>query len=56
MLQDGLEKVVAGQTSFEEVLKLIDLDDDISSHDEDNLQVILKDSVQSIEAMETFEI
>lgn len=28
LLQDGLEKVVNGDTSFEEVLKLIELDDD----------------------------
>lgn len=28
LLQDGLEKVVNGETSFEEVLKLIELDDD----------------------------
>lgn len=28
LLQDGLEKVVAGETSFEEVLKLIELDND----------------------------
>ena len=29
MLQDGLEKVLEGKTSFEEILKLIDLDDDL---------------------------
>lgn len=56
MLQDGLEKVVEGTTSFEEVLKLIDLDDDISSHDENNLQIVLKDSVNSLQATEKFEI
>ena len=31
MLQDGLTKVISGDTSFEEVLKLIDLDDDLGS-------------------------
>lgn len=31
MLQDGLNKVLAGKTSFEEILKLIDLDDDLGS-------------------------
>ena len=31
MLQDGLEKVIEGKTSFEEILKLIDLDDDLGS-------------------------
>ncbi len=30
MLQDGLFKVIAGFTSFEEILKLIDLDDEIN--------------------------
>ena len=29
LLQDGLQKVVDGETTFEEVLKLIELDDDI---------------------------
>ena len=31
MLQDGLEKVLEGKTSFEEILKLIDLEDDLGS-------------------------
>ena len=31
MLHDGLEKVLEGKTSFEEILKLIDLDDDLGS-------------------------
>lgn len=31
MLQDGLEKVLEGKTSFEEILKLIDLDDDLGA-------------------------
>ena len=31
MLQDGLNKVLAGETSFEEVLKLIDLEDDLGT-------------------------
>ncbi len=31
MLQDGLEKVLAGDTSFAEILKLIDLEDDLGS-------------------------
>ena len=30
LLQDGLYKVIAGFTSFEEVLKLIEVDDEIS--------------------------
>lgn len=56
MLQDGLEKVIEGKTSFEEILKLIDLDDDISSHEEDNLKTILNDSVHALESMEKFEL
>lgn len=31
MLQDGLEKVLEGKTSFNEILKLIDLDDDLGN-------------------------
>ena len=36
MLQDGLRKVIEGKTTFEEILKLIELEDDdkISSNDE----------------------
>ena len=56
MLQDGLEKVIAGITSFEEILKLIDLDDDISNHAEDNLKTILSDSITSLESTEKFEL
>ena len=56
MLQDGLEKVISGDTSFEEILKLIDLDDDISSHDQDNLKIVLEDSINSLHATEKFEL
>ncbi len=31
MLEDGLKKVLAGKTSFEEILKLIDLEDDLGT-------------------------
>lgn len=31
LLQDGLQKVVSGDTSFEEILKVIDIDDDLSN-------------------------
>jgi len=34
LLQDGLTKVVSGDTSFEEILKAIDIDDDLSSTNE----------------------
>ncbi len=35
LLEDGLEKVVSGQTSMEEVLRVIDVDDDIGEEDTD---------------------
>ncbi len=56
MLQDGLEKVIEGLTSFEEILKLIDLEDDASSHDVDNLKTNLIDSIVSLESTEKFEL
>ena len=41
MLQDGLQKVLEGKTSFEEIIKLIELEDDdqISSNDELKLAI-----------------
>ncbi len=42
LLQDGLQKVVIGETSFEEILKIIDLENDISSYHEDNLKTSIK--------------
>ena len=44
MLQDGLEKVLLGETSFDEILKLIDLDDDLGSNTQLGLQNQLEDS------------
>ena len=35
LLKDGLEKVVAGLTSIDEILRVIDVDDDIGEDDED---------------------
>lgn len=37
LLQDGLEKVLEGQTSFEELLKIIELEDDEKSSKESDL-------------------
>ena len=34
LLQDGLEKVVLGETNFEEILKLVDLENDIAIHED----------------------
>ncbi len=44
MLQDGLSKVVSGETTFEEILKLIDLDDDLGTDTTIGLQTALNDS------------
>ena len=35
LLKDGLEKVVAGLTSIEEILRVIDVDEDIGEDEED---------------------
>lgn len=32
LLQDGLEKVALGETSFDEILKLVDLENDLETH------------------------
>ena len=47
MLQDGLEKVVAGETTFEEIIKLIDLEDDLGSNTNLGLKQTLEDSNQN---------
>jgi type IV pilus assembly protein PilB len=44
MLQDGLAKVVSGETSFDEILKLIDLEDDLGTNTNLGLKETLKDS------------
>ncbi|MDD4795621.1 MAG: GspE/PulE family protein [Bacilli bacterium] len=45
MLQDGLAKVVEGQTTFEEILKLIDLEDDLGSKSNLGLEQTIEDSM-----------
>lgn len=35
LLMDGLEKVLLGNTSFEEILRIIDIDEDLGDEDED---------------------
>lgn len=42
LLQDGLNKVLLGETTFEEILKIIDLENDMTSYNEDNLRSNLK--------------
>ena len=39
MLQDGLEKVLAGKTSFEEVIRSIDLEEDLESVKDESIAV-----------------
>lgn len=49
LLQDGLEKVLAGITSFEEVLKLIELEEEVSNtayQNEDNEEVGLRGAIE----------
>lgn len=44
MLEDGLAKVLEGKTSFEEILKLIDLEDDLGSGSQLGLEDQISDS------------
>jgi len=41
LLQDGLKKVVAGQTSFDEILRVIDIDDDFGDDEDDIKQALM---------------
>ena len=43
LLQDGLNKVVEGETSFSEILKAVDLDNDLSNYENDTLETGIKD-------------
>lgn len=45
LLQDGLEKVIEGVTSFEEILKIIDLENDLTSYKDFNLKTNMDASV-----------
>ena len=49
MLQDGLAKVVEGETTFEEILKLIDLEDDLGADSNLGLEATLEDSAMNKE-------
>jgi len=53
MLEDGLEKCLQGNTSFDEVLKLIDLDDDLGSDTQLGLQEQLDAAEVKNETKET---
>ena len=56
--QDGLNKVVRGETSFEEIIKLIDLEDDLGTNTNLGLKETLNDSedVNSNSNLETLDI
>ncbi len=53
LLQDGLEKVVEGYTTFEEILKLIELDNDDPKESKFDLQTALKFTKISQESNQT---
>lgn len=38
LLQDGLNKVLLGETTFEEILKIVDLENDVNTYSDDNLK------------------
>ena len=42
LLQDGLNKVILGETTFEEILKIVDLENDMTTYKEDNLKANLR--------------
>lgn len=52
MLQDGMEKALAGYTSFEEILKIIELDDDESLLGQSDLKTALEDTTIAKELSE----
>lgn len=54
LLQDGLEKVIEGKTSFEEIIKIIDLENDLVSYNDYNLKTNL--SYAAIKPAETTEV
>ncbi len=52
LLQDGLLKVNMGETTFEEILKAVDLDNDIGNYEEENLKSSIDDSTLPKETIE----
>ena len=50
MLQDGLEKVIQGHSTIEEILKLIELEDDDSLSDDEDLRKVLEKSTTEVNA------
>ncbi len=43
LLQDGLTKVQDGETSFSEILKIVDLENDLTNYEGDSLEKSIKD-------------
>lgn len=56
LLQDGLEKVINGFTTFEEVIKLIELDDVIEDGDTRNYNYDLNKALEQTELSKTTQI
>ncbi len=55
LLEDGLEKIINGYTSFEEVLRIIDIDEDFGDDDEDIKKALtgkaIEDNKEEIEQL-----
>ena len=56
LLQDGLEKVINGYTTFEEVIKLIELDDDIDDNKLSSYKYDLNKALEHTEISKTSQI
>ena len=56
LLQDGLEKVINGYTTFEEVIKLIELDDDIEDNKGTNYKYDLNKALEQTEITKTSQL
>lgn len=52
LLDDGLVKVINGLTSFEEVLRIIDIDDDLGTEQQELKDAIMGNTQNKIEALE----
>ena len=53
MLQDGLGKVLTGTTSFEEIYRIIDIDDDLEQIKE--ISIVQEDQTDNQEASQNVE-
>ena len=55
LLEDGLMKVMEGLTSFEEILRVIDIEDDLGADDEGIRNALIGKIDEPVESLETFE-